>query len=39
MRPGAGPLRMLSQVADSTDQIGALIAAAMGGGSDAKPGK
>jgi surface antigen len=31
VRPGAGPLRILSQVADSTDQIGALIAAATGG--------
>jgi surface antigen len=30
VRPGGGPLRILSQVADSTDQIGALIAAAMG---------
>ena len=38
VRPGAGPLRMLSQVADSTDQIGALLAAAMGGG-DSKTGK
>src|ERR1700744_6473429 len=28
VRPGAGPLHILSQVADSTDQIGALIAAA-----------
>jgi surface antigen len=38
VRPGAGPLRMLSQVADSTDQIGALIAAATGAG-DPKSGK
>ena len=37
VRPGAGPLRLLSQVADSTDQIGALIAAATG--ADAKVGK
>jgi len=35
VRPGGGPLRMLSQVADSTDQIGALIAAATRG--DSKP--
>jgi surface antigen len=32
VRPGAGPLRILSQVADSTDQIGALLAATMGVG-------
>jgi surface antigen len=37
VRPGAGPLHMLSQVADSTDQIGALIAAATRG--DSKPGQ
>ena len=37
VRPGAGPLQMLSQVADSTDQIGALIAAATRG--DSKPGQ
>ena len=37
VRPGAGPLRILGQVADSTDQIGALIAAATG--ADAKVGK
>lgn len=37
VRPGAGPLRILSQVADSTDQIGALIAAATRG--DSKPGQ
>jgi len=37
VRPGAGPLRILGQVADSTDQIGALIAAATRG--DAKPGQ
>jgi len=35
VRPGAGPLHMLSQVVDSTDQIGALIAAATRG--DSKP--
>ena len=35
VRPGAGPLHMLSQAVDSTDQIGALIAAATRG--DAKP--
>jgi surface antigen len=35
VRPGAGALHMLSQVADSTDQIGALIAAATR--SDTKP--
>jgi surface antigen len=35
VRPGAGPLHILNQVADSTDQIGALIAAATRG--DAKP--
>jgi surface antigen len=37
VRPGGGPLHMLSQVADSTDQIGALIAAATRG--DSKPGQ
>ncbi len=37
VRPGAGALRMLSQVADSTDQIGALIAAATRG--ESKPGQ
>lgn len=37
VRPGAGPLHMLSQVVDSTDQIGALIAAATRG--DSKPGQ
>jgi surface antigen len=31
VRPGAGPLGMLSQAADSTDRIGALIAKAMRG--------
>jgi len=36
MQPGAGPLRILGQVADSTDQIGALIAAAIGGGDKPK---
>lgn len=35
VRPGAGPLHMLGQAVDSTDQIGALIAAATRG--DAKP--
>jgi surface antigen len=34
VRPGAGPFGMLSQAADSTDRIGALIAAATRGGSD-----
>ena len=34
VRPGAGPLGMLSQAADSTDRIGALIAKAMRGDSD-----
>ncbi|MDB5451339.1 MAG: hypothetical protein JWQ52_2467 [Phenylobacterium sp.] len=33
MRPGAGALQMLSQAADSTDRIGALIAAATRGDS------
>lgn len=37
VRPGAGPLHMLSQVVDSTDQIGALITAATRG--DSKPGQ
>jgi hypothetical protein len=37
VRPGAGTLHMLSQVVDSTDQIGALIAAATRG--DSKPGQ
>ena len=36
VRPGAGPLHMLSQVVDSTDQIGALISAATRG--ESKPG-
>jgi surface antigen len=36
VRPGAGPLHMLSQVVDSSDQIGALIAAATR--PDPKPG-
>ena len=36
VRPGAGPLSMLSQAADSTDRIGALIAKAMRGGDDSK---
>jgi surface antigen len=34
VRPGAGPLGMLSQAADSTDRIGALIAKAMRGDGD-----
>jgi surface antigen len=38
VRPGASALHMLTQVADSTDQIGALIAAATRGG-DTKPGQ
>jgi surface antigen len=37
VRPGAGALHLLTQVADSTDQIGALIAAATRG--DSKPGQ
>ena len=37
VRPGGGPLHMLSQVVDSTAQIGALIAAATRG--DSKPGQ
>jgi surface antigen len=36
VRPGAGPLHVLSQVVDSTDQIGALISAATR--PDPKPG-
>jgi surface antigen len=32
VRPGSGPLQMLSQAADSTDRIAALIAKATGGG-------
>jgi surface antigen len=32
VRPGSGPLSMLSQAADSTDRIAALIAKAAGGG-------
>jgi hypothetical protein len=32
VRPGAGPLQILSQAADSTDRIAALIAKATGGG-------
>jgi surface antigen len=39
MRPGGGPLRILSQVAGSTDQIGALIAAALGSGAETKPSR
>ena len=38
VRPGAGPLHMLSQVVDSTDQIGALIAAATRGDAPASGG-
>ncbi len=34
VRPGQGPMSLLSQAADSTDRIGALIAAATGGGND-----
>jgi surface antigen len=34
VRPGAGPIAVLNQAADSTDRIAALIAAAAGGGSD-----
>jgi len=34
VRPGQGAMSLLSQAADSTDRIGALIAAATGGGSD-----
>ena len=30
MRPGQGPMSVLSQAADSTDRIAALIAAALG---------
>lgn len=37
VRPGAGPMNILSQAADSTDRIGALIAAATRG--DSAPGK
>lgn len=33
VRPGAGPLAILNQAAESTDRIAALIAAATGGGS------
>ena len=36
VRPGAGPLHVLSQVVDSTDQIGALLSAATR--SESKPG-
>jgi len=32
VRPGAGPMSVLTQAADSTDRIAALIAAATGGG-------
>jgi hypothetical protein len=31
VRPGAGPMAMLNQAADTTDRIGALIAAATRG--------
>ena len=34
VRPGQGPMSLLSQAADSTDRIAALIAAATGGGND-----
>ncbi|MDE2356231.1 MAG: CHAP domain-containing protein [Alphaproteobacteria bacterium] len=34
VRPGASPLQMLQQVADSTDRIAALIQMATGGGAD-----
>lgn len=34
VRPGAGPLQLMGQAADSTDRIAALIAAATGGGND-----
>ena len=34
VRPGASPLRLLNDAADSTDRIGALIEAATGGGAD-----
>jgi surface antigen len=34
VRPGQGPMSVLSQAADSTDRIAALIAAATGGGSN-----
>jgi surface antigen len=36
VRPGQGPMSLLSQAADSTDRIAALIAAATGGGNDNK---
>ena len=36
VRPGAGPFSMLSQAADSTDKIAALILAATQGSSEAK---
>jgi surface antigen len=34
LRPGAGPMSLLSRAADQTDRIAALIAQATGGGSD-----
>jgi surface antigen len=37
VRPGASPLQMLGQVADSTDKIAALIQQAMGQSPDKKP--
>jgi hypothetical protein len=33
VRPGSGPLQILTQAADSTDRIAALIAKATSGGS------
>ena len=36
VRPGASPLQMLGQVADSTDKIAALIQMATGGGTEKK---
>lgn len=39
VRPGASPLQMLGQAADSTDKIAALIAAATGQSPPAKDGK
>jgi hypothetical protein len=37
IRPGAGPLQLLSQAADSTDRIAALIAAATRGDAKSEP--
>jgi len=39
VRPGASPIQMLGQAADSTDRIAALIQAATGAGAPAKDGK